>query len=330
MRMSADAWTETFTRLGAPRGEVEEQKLVLVRDNLLHTEAAYNVLRGRRSQGLSGDPVALVEAERAANGCPFCDPAAWHSSRRSLWTDQFGEVISTDGRSRASANWARLAPVSGLVFGDEHMHNMFTMNEQEFVALFDTGLAYARLALEKTGCDSFVLFENGGPKSAGTVRHTHVQVVGRRGRHFAYAERVSALGGSAYWSLQRRTHELLGLVRSYGPATAWLNVVPTKERDSTVLSDTVGEGARAVFRVLNSFFRTGTTSFSLAAILNPYWLSQGSSGVAYQGWPNVVWRLVDRGDMRAPHSDIGSAELFASTVVSTDPFVARHWLEDED
>jgi hypothetical protein len=42
----------------------------------------------------------------------------------------------------------------------------------------------------------------------------------------------------------------------------------------------------------------------------------------------VVWRLIDRGDERVPHADIGSLELFGTPVVGTDPFQVAAWLKE--
>jgi hypothetical protein len=62
----------------------------------------------------------------------------------------------------------------------------------------------------------------------------------------------------------------------------------------------------------------GTTSWSLCAILNPKLI--GCPIDAYRTWPDVVWRMVDRGDTASLPADIGAMELFASSVVATDPY----------
>jgi len=80
-----------------------------------------------------------------------------------------------------------------------------------------------------------------------------------------------------------------------------------------------------VYNVLQSLIYRGTSSFSLTAILKPEVESEFDA--RFTGWPEVVWRLVDRGDMRAPHADIGSLELLGGTAaVATDPWDVAAWM----
>jgi len=139
----------------------------------------------------------------------------------------------------------------------------------------------------------------------------HLQVVGRTDRPFGYLAQVQRRCPSNYWRVVREAHEELGLAVSAGPCCAWANVVPVKERDITVLSPTLLDGAVFTGVLLRTLMRHGTKNFSLAAILKP---------------DGVVWRILDRGDPARPNADWGCMELFGSNVVATDPFVLHDLL----
>ena len=67
------------------------------------------------------------------------------------------------------------------------MHHLDSLSESEFIGLFETGERYLSAARSVRAPIRFAaLFLNGGPKSASSVEHAHVQIVARENRHFAY------------------------------------------------------------------------------------------------------------------------------------------------
>jgi diadenosine tetraphosphate (Ap4A) HIT family hydrolase len=328
-RMTFDeaGWADATKVFGLGRNEIEQQTMVFVQSLHLMNEAVLNPLRGRRT-GTRHPPDAagLVDRELREKGCRWCDENGWHVSRESRLQDDFGTVVSEDGRFRGSANWARLAPVSGLVYGDEDAHNLFRLTELDFCALFETAASYiAKARAQQPATRYFVCFLNGGAKSAGSVAHAHVQVVGRDDRHFGLAEQVARYCPQDYWNRLATLHHRLGLARKNGPSMAWANLCPVKDRDITILSPDLATGASVVYNLLQSLIYRGTSSFSLTAILKPDVESEVDA--QFGDWPGVVWRLVDRGDMRAAHADIGSLELLGGTAaVATDPWDVAAWI----
>jgi len=59
----------------------------------------------------------------------------------------------------------------------------------------------------------------------------------------------------------------------------------------------------------------GTASFNLAVYMPP----MSSTDEDWTGFP-VVARIIDRGDLSTRTADIAAMELYASSVVSSDPF----------
>jgi len=200
------------------------------------------------------------------------------------------------------------------------MHDYLALDERQFEELVVAADEYVRAAHARMLADYFVIALNGGPKSASSVAHAHLQVVGRRSRHFAYPERIVHSCPPDYWYDAGAAHERMGLGVAAGSSSGFANVCPTKEADFTVLSRSVVQSAPHVWALVRSLVARGTTSFSLAAIISPNHLSRATVDIRYANWPPVVWRFIDRGDVRGPQADIGTLELFGSTIVATDPY----------
>ncbi len=305
-------WAAAKLILDSPRHVVEDQTIVLIKDRQLGAEALFNPLRGRRSVRPS------MPSSLAAPGvCPWCSSDQWHVSRSDLWRDGFGDVVSADGRFRAGPNWARQAPISGLAWGDETVHDLATLCSDDFISLFAMADRYRHLASAAwPQIPFFTLFMNGGPRSGGSVDHAHVQIVAFPHAPPPSLQRVVALGASAYWQGLAEIHAILGLsLATCSGCTAWLNLCPVKERDVTIVCDSVVEGAAAAYRAIRAL---EMTNFSLLAFPRPF----GAAGSAMADWPGVIWRLVDRGDPAVRHADIGTMEILGSvSVIASDPFV---------
>lgn len=324
--MNEQGWMEAEQTMKSGRDAVERQHVVVSRDCVLGLEAMMNPLRARRTSLPEGAPT-LDWAEPV---CRWCDRRSWHVSRDPLWEDDFGSVRSHDGRVCARPNWARNSEVSGLVYGDEAMHNPLTIARADFVAMFDAAEQYIAAARRtRPDIENVLIFQNNGTRSASSVPHCHLQVCGRSDRHYGYAENILARSTATYWADVAAAHEEVGLLTQHEGGRVWANLVPAKERDVTGISLNVSSGAAMMYDVMQSLTRRGSNSFSLAGILAP-WLVRGQTPSGrYINWPAVVWRMVDRGDRRTPWADIGTMELFGSPVVSTDPFDVIRCLKED-
>ncbi len=308
LTMNGPSRSEALRVFRSPVEFIEQQQLIRLRDGELGTEVLINGLRAYRYRSV---PLP-VAAQPAAVTCRWCGTTGDDV------TDTFGAVV--DGEQRAFANWARQAPVNGLVFGPKHDIVTLLREPEAFRNLFAAAEEYVRLARRAhPEWRYFTVFLNGGPKSAASVPHAHLQVVGGD-RPFAYPRTIRDRCLADYWARVRTAHEKLGLAFAAGPCVGWANLVPVKERDITAVSPTLSDGAAFVGSVLQALADRGTRNCSLAAILRP------DDDGDFRDWPPVLWRLVDRGDPSVPHADIGCMELFGSTVVATDPYLVAGWL----
>jgi len=326
--MNSEGWAVASQVMGLPREAVEHQVISVVRDRFTGHEAMINSVRARRRAG-AGEAAAAPSASSSGSApahCKWC--RQWSVRQSDLWTDEWGQVLSADGRTGTRPNWARQSTVNGLAFGDEKMHFLDSLAESEFVDLFETGERYLTAARRVHPPSRFaVLFLNGGPKSASSVEHAHVQIVAREERHFAYPELIAARCPIDYWQRLLAAHEQLGLAVTEGECVGWVSLAPVKERDFTALSRNVTDGARFMYRIWRDLAREGTRNFSLAAILSPEHVAGRDGPARFARWPDVVWRFVDRGDPEVAHGDIGTMELFGSAVIANDPFAVAGLLQ---
>ncbi|MFB0551157.1 MAG: hypothetical protein ACETVV_01125, partial [Nitrososphaeria archaeon] len=94
-------------------------------------------------------------------------------------------------------------------------------------------------------------------------------------------------------------------------------LTPIKEKEVLLIADSLDRSfKKTVYKVIRCLVDTlGTVSFNLAAYIPP----MSSTNEDWTGFP-VMARIVDRGDPSIRTADIGAMELYASSVVSSDPF----------
>jgi hypothetical protein len=124
--------------------------------------------------------------------------------------------------------------------------------------------------------------------------------------------------GSEYFDDLIAAHDVLGLARRVDGATILASLAPIKERELIVVAPAgANETALlpALARALAAHRQLGVLSWNMALYVAPL-ESDGRDWSALR----THARLVDRGDPANRTSDIGAMELYAASVVSSDPF----------
>jgi hypothetical protein len=148
--------------------------------------------------------------------------------------------------------------------------------------------------------------------------HGHAQAAVTRGSHFAHVERWRAGArryGRGYFDALYEAHRVLGLGFERDGVRVLAHLTPAKEKEVLLIApQATPELRRAAYLALSTFIRKlGVRAFNLGLYHRP---------LGRPTWRNfpVVVRLVDRGDPASRNSDFGAMELFASSIVSSDPF----------
>lgn len=297
---------------------VEEQKIVKV-TNLITLEAAlYNELRARRPIEARVEP----EAEIARTGDPFCHPETGTPA------DVFGRVRGK--HSVTASNVAKYDGFHGLVIFDEH--NPLVFSADGVADYVQTALAWARKAHNVDSAARYFFFLwNGLWRAGASIIHGHAQMTLGRSIHYGRVEALRRAAvlyrlahGASYFDDLVAVHRTLGLATAYGDTHVLAHLTPVKEKEVLLVGQRLDRDLTdALYRVLHTFIhRLGVRSFNVALYLRPI----DSVQEDWSDFPPVI-RVVDRGDLANRTSDIGAMELYASSVISSDPFRVVEALE---
>ncbi len=313
---------------------VRRQQIVRVTNRVTLEGTLFNPLRARRpietpdaagetlrsAQGdrqEKGDETGLEQTIRhkAEAGCDFCQPLAWTPA------DLFGRLRGQ--YAITASNVAKYDAWHGVIIFDEHHPLHFT--DEQVVDYLDLAQAWAHEAHQADPEAQYpLLIWNCLWRSGSSILHGHAQIGVGRGMHFARVEawrraalRYRAAHGADYFSDLSAVQRALGLSVEVGAATILPSLTPIKEKETHIVAPRLDADLKAALcHALHTFVeRLGVRSFNLALYQPPF----GKVEEDWNGFPFVV-RLVDRGALDNNTSDIGAMELFAESVVTTDPF----------
>ena len=293
---------------------VESQKIVRVINRVTLEDALFNPLRSQRPLQ-TGDGTNL-EALAQPTPDDQLEAPLEHTPE-----DVFGRVKGA--YSISASNVAKIDGFSGLIIFDHHSPLQFT---REMVSdYFRVGEEWARKAhaQDPSGVYYFFVWNCLWPAGASQV-HGHAQTMLARQRHYGKVEhlRISAqryreATQADYFDDLYQAHADLGLGFDARGVRTLAYLTPTKEKEVLILADSFSEAmVGAIYGALACFRdRLGVVSFNLALYQKPI----GPVAEDWSGFP-ALGRIVDRGDLNNRTSDIGGMELYAASVVASDPF----------
>ncbi|MGF1470190.1 MAG: hypothetical protein ACFB50_00430 [Rubrobacteraceae bacterium] len=295
---------------------VREQEIVKVTNRVTLEGSIFNGLRASRPSD-TGTDLDLEEEIAETEGDPFCNP------EEGTPADLFGRVRGR--HSTTASNIAKYDGFHGVIVFDDHNPLHFTHEKvDDYITV---GLQWGRKALEDDPeARYFYLMWNCLWRAGGSIIHGHAQATATRHMHYPKVERLrraaasyAAEHGPDYFDDLYRAHDALGLsfpcpegVRGFASLT------PIKDKELVLIGDSVEDEAlrNAVAAALESYVEDlGVSTFNVAFYIPPL----GSVEEDWSGFPTVVY-LVDRGDPASRTSDLGAMELYAASVVATDPF----------
>lgn len=304
---------------------LEEQRIVRTRNTVTGEGALFNELRARRP-GMKPEQLAESRQKLDAwiedgrkNGCDFCTPESRTPE------DMFGRVY---GRHCVTAsNVAKYDAWSGIVFFNKHHPLDFTGTElSDYVC---TGFRWFAEAyrVDPWATNPYFMW-NCLSKAAASQQHGHAQVLlthdrpyEKVNRLYAAAQQYARSRNRDYFSDLFEAHAAVGLGIRHGDARVIVNLTPVKEKETLImapakaLDDHAGRRdlAGALATVARSFIDDlGVHSFNIAIAMPP--LDEQCRVQPY------VARVVDRGSIFNPITDIGGMELYGEPVVASDPY----------
>jgi hypothetical protein len=291
----------------------ESQTIVKIANLVTMESALFNPLRASRPVEVTpGDLHRIIEESR---GDSFCHP------EENTPEDVFGRVRGR--HSVTASNLAKYSQFHGLVIFDEH--DPLLLSEDRVRDYLEVGHSWAQEVLRTDPAAMYYLFAwNAIWKSGASLIHGHAQVSCTRDMHYPQVERLRRLAigyreqfGGDYFEDLLRVHEALGLALRHEGVAVIAHLTPLREKEVLILGEKPAElMAGAAYRVLDCLISSlEVTSFNLVAYMPPL----VETDEDWSHFPCMI-RIVDRGDPMKRTNDVGAIELFASSVVSTDPF----------
>ena len=304
---------------------VAAQRIVRVTDRVMLEGALFNDLRARRPMAVpekSGAEVA--ETIRTTENDPFCHPETGTPA------DDFGRISGRLGVT--ASNVAKYDGYHGVLVFNAH-DPLAPMDDSAIADHFATARKWAEAAVARDpAAPYYFLMWNCLWRAGGSIVHGHMQMTTTHGMHYPKVERLRQ-AALAYAERHRRdyfddvwlVHDALGLGVSVGGARVFATLTPVKEREIVILGmPRSGEGtiAAGVSHALRALRSVGVVAHDLALYLPPL----AADGADWRRFPPIA-RLVDRGDPGNRTCDIGSMELYAASVIASDPFVVATALQ---
>lgn len=295
---------------------VSEQQVTRITNLVTQQETLFNPLRGRR-------PVEVRETEeletmlaQAAAQDSFADV------RRTTTEDPFGRIVGkhcvTAGNIAKYDGWHGL-----IIFNDFHPLHFTRERISDYLNVAQSWAARAHQ--RDNEAKYFFLTWNCLWRAAASIRHGHAQVMLGRKRHYGHIERLRRAAadyrteyGANYYDDLFQAHFSVGAAVSCGGVKIMAHLTPVKDNEIIVMADKLDDAFTDCLYEVMACFRDElmVTSFNLGLTMPPL----APTAEDWTEFPVMAW-LVDRGDLGSRVSDIGGMELYAASVVATDPLV---------
>lgn len=307
------AW---ITKLFGSLDAVREQRIVRVTNTVTLEGALFNDLRAMRPMEVKGADEVRATIAAAAND-PFDHPLTGTPA------DTFGRITGEHGITASN-----VAKYDGY-------HGVLVFKEHDPLAPMDAAVVRDHLstthrwgeaaqAADPAARYLFVMW-NCLWRAGGSIVHGHMQMTATRGMHYPKVEALrrqalayAAASGRDYFDDLWLAHDALGLGVEVEGARVIASLVPIKEREVLIVGRPGADEsmlAPAIARVVATYRAAGVVAYNMALYLPPL----SPDGEDWLRFPPIA-RLVDRGDPASRTSDIGAMELYAASVIATDPF----------
>ncbi len=294
---------------------VTKQKIVRVTNTVTYEGALFNRLRNSRpieAKDKNSLDAQLLEASQKDS---FCYP------EENTPEDFFGRVAGK--HCVTASNIAKYDGLHGMVIFNEF--NPLYFSREQVIDYIDVAWEWAKRAQAKQPQAKYLFFVwNCLWRSGASIYHGHAQVMLTSGRHYAKIEglRQAALSykqnySSNYFTDLFQVHHSVGCAVEKGGVKILASLTPFRDNEVMLMADELNLSLKErIYEVLACLRdRLGVTSFNLGLVTPP--LSETEEN--WEGFPVIV-RVIDRGDPSSRASDIGGIEIYASSVVSSDPF----------
>jgi len=294
---------------------VSRQRIVRTTNKVTNEGALFNRLRSLRPTEAKRKGSIEAQLREAKESDPF------HYPPHTTPEDPFGRIVGK--HCVTASNIAKYDGLHGLVIFDDF--NPLQFSREQIIDYIDVGWAWAKRAqAEQPQARYFLFIWNCLWRAGASIHHGHAQVMLTRNSHYAKIEalRRAALGykqsyGSNYFTDLFQAHHSIGCAVEKEGVSILAHLTPFKDNEIVLLSKELNISLKGrIYEVLTCLRdRMNVTSFNLSLVTPPLAETEES----WEGFPVMV-RIVDRGDLNAQASDVGGMEIYAASIISSDPF----------
>jgi hypothetical protein len=293
---------------------VAEQKVIKVTNRWTLDSSLFNELRARRPLE-ARIPADLADEIARTAPDPFCEP------EMNTPADVFGRIRGE--YTITASNIAKYDGIHGVVIFNEHDPLAFTQaSVQDAIEVAQQWFEQSH-TLNESAIYPLIMW-NCLWKSGASIPHGHMQLSLTRGMHYGKIERQRRVAldyrqqfGANYFDDVFAVHEALGVGTVHNGVRILASLTPLKEKECVLLGTALDPAfVQALYEVLNCL----TDALNVVSFNLVIW--QPPLAPTSEDWSEfpIIARMVDRGDPLNRTADFGAMELYAASVVSSDPF----------
>jgi ATP adenylyltransferase/5',5'''-P-1,P-4-tetraphosphate phosphorylase II len=287
---------------------VRKQTIVKVINKVTFEGTFYNQLRALRIQKEDLSLPQIVEEKE----CMFCNP------KEKTPEDIFGRIEKT--YTITAANIAKYDGWHGIVILKKH--NPLRLSFREVLEGFEVAYQWYNQVRQVNPKAIFpYLIWNCLWRAGASQTHSHFQVMISqkpypRIKYLCHcAAKYKKSYNADYFQDLYSIHEALGLGLTYQNVKVLTYLTPVKEKEVLIFTNGWRRSLlKAIYRIIETYKRIGVYSFNLFLAIPPFKECKN-----WENFPYLV-RIVDRGPLNQRVSDIGTMELYAASIVASDPF----------
>jgi len=294
---------------------VTRQTIVKVTNKVTFEGTLFNQLRSLRPIEAKQEKSTDTQLQENDRNDPFRYP------EDNTPEDLFGRVVGK--HCVTASNIAKYDGLHGLVIFNDP--NPLQFSREQVIDCIDTGWEWAKRAQSREPeAKYFFLIWNYLWRAGASIYHGHAQVMLTRHSHYAKIDglRRAALSykqnhGSDYFTDLLQAHHSVGCALEKEGVRVLALLTPFKDNEVMLMAEELNLSLKErIYEVFTCFRdRLNVTSFNLGLVTRPLAETEES----WEGFPVIAW-LVDRGDLNSQTSDVGGMEIYASSVVASDPF----------
>jgi hypothetical protein len=243
--------------------------------------------------------------------------------------DSFGRVAGK--HCVTASNVAKFDGVHGLVVFNNP--DPLDFSREQIIDYIDVARRWAEKAQQiQPQARYFAFIWNCLWRAGASIGHGHAHVMLTCGRHYSRIDclRQAAVNyrqdyGSHYFNDLFQCHKAVGCALSRSEVKILAYLTPFKDKEVIIMADELALPIKeAVYEVLACLRdRLRVASFNLSLVTPPLAATEES----WQDFPVMV-RIVDRGNPHHRACDVGGMEVYAASVVASDPIELTHELNE--